>query len=266
MRKASRRKITTSAVTMELSEQQVSAYLKRHPVFVREWYTEHTTTEQRQQWQSQDPAAADDDDDRTANRPSDSQPVSKCKPTRSNSITTTLFHDVLHGTRNAHRMAVRAKSRLLEMSEREVFMELIRDIASEMDVNILCHKIILNVSMLTKSDRGSLFLLRGPMDNRYLVSKLFDVTETASLEECLHTEEQQIRVPLGKGIAGHVALTKEIVNIKNAYEVSVVVAGYEGMGIPTLGVGSIYVGDPLRERESRSISEVIFKYWVWTMG
>ena len=131
-----------------------------------------------------------------------------------------MFHNAIHGTRNVSRRA-RAPGRLQEMSELELFMELIRDIASEMDVDILCHKIILNVSMLTNSDRGSLFLVRGAKDHRYLVSKLFDVTATSSLQESLHTDEQQIRVPLGKGIAGHVALTKETVNIKNAYEVSV---------------------------------------------
>ncbi|XP_046371054.1 cGMP-specific 3',5'-cyclic phosphodiesterase-like [Haliotis rufescens] len=111
-----------------------------------------------------------------------------------------------------------AASKLDEMNENDVFMELVRDIASELDVNVLCHKILRNVSLLTKSDRGSLFLARGTVDHKYLVSKLFDVTQTSTLEESLHTEETEIKVPFGRGIAGHVALTKETVNIKEAYD------------------------------------------------
>lgn len=57
-------------------------------------------------------------------------------------------------------------------------MELIRDVANELDIDVLCHKILVNVSLLTHADRGSLFLAKGTMNNRYLVAKLFDVTET----------------------------------------------------------------------------------------
>ena len=109
---------------------------------------------------------------------------------------------------------------LLGLSEKDLFMELIRDISNELDVNVLCHKILLNVSVLTKSDRGSLFLARGKHNKRYLVSKLFDVRESSSLEESLRTHENQIKVPFGKGIAGKVAETKAPINIKNCYDVS----------------------------------------------
>ena len=56
-------------------------------------------------------------------------------------------------------------------------MELIRDVANELDIDVLCHKILVNVSLLTHADRGSLFLAKGPPNNRYLVAKLFDVTQ-----------------------------------------------------------------------------------------
>jgi len=64
-----------------------------------------------------------------------------------------------------------------------------------------------------------LFLVRGTGDQRYLVSKLFDVTDSSLIEETLHTEATQIKVQFGKGIAGTVALTKKPINIKDAYEV-----------------------------------------------
>lgn len=56
-------------------------------------------------------------------------------------------------------------------------MELIRDIANELDIDVLCHKILVNVGLLTHADRGSLFLAKGTSKNRYLVAKLFDVTQ-----------------------------------------------------------------------------------------
>jgi cGMP-specific 3',5'-cyclic phosphodiesterase len=62
------------------------------------------------------------------------------------------------------------------MKEDELFMELLKDIANELDIDVLCHKIMVNVGFLTNADRGSLFLAKGPLESRYLVTKLFDVT------------------------------------------------------------------------------------------
>lgn len=59
-------------------------------------------------------------------------------------------------------------------------MELIRDISNELDINVLCHKILVNVGLLTQADRSSLFLVKGTTKNRYLVAKLFDVTQDTS--------------------------------------------------------------------------------------
>lgn len=36
-----------------------------------------------------------------------------------------------------------------------------KDICNELDVRSLCHKILQNVSILLKADRGSLFLVQG---------------------------------------------------------------------------------------------------------
>lgn len=58
-------------------------------------------------------------------------------------------------------------------------MELIRDISYELDIDVLCHKILVNVCLLTHADRGSLFLTAsdGERPHRELVAKLFDVTQ-----------------------------------------------------------------------------------------
>jgi hypothetical protein len=61
------------------------------------------------------------------------------------------------------------------LSQNDKLMELILDISNELDINVLCHKILVNVCRLTKADRSSLFLARGPRGKRYLEAKLFDV-------------------------------------------------------------------------------------------
>ena len=80
-------------------------------------------------------------------------------------------------------------------------------------------QIIVNVGMMTRCERGSLFLRRGGKGNAYLVSKLFDVTETSTLEENLHTDDKSFKVPFGIGIVGTVAQTKQPINIPDAYQV-----------------------------------------------
>lgn len=100
-------------------------------------------------------------------------------------------------------------------------MELIRDVANELDIDVLCHKILVNVSLLTHADRGSLFLARGSDSNRYLTAKLFDVRHDTVFEEAVKlSRSEELRIPFGVGIAGTVAQTKSLVNIKNAYNVS----------------------------------------------
>ena len=118
------------------------------------------------------------------------------------------------------RSSPRRKSNLGDLDERELFMELIRDIANELDINMLSHKILVNVSILTNADRCSLFLVRGSRGNKVLVSKLFDVTSESTVDESLRLEKDEICVPLGVGIAGHTAATGETININDAYSVS----------------------------------------------
>uniref|UniRef100_A0A182S900 Uncharacterized protein n=1 Tax=Anopheles maculatus TaxID=74869 RepID=A0A182S900_9DIPT len=75
------------------------------------------------------------------------------------------------------RSSISNRSHLADLDEGELFMELIRDVANELDIDVLCHKILVNVGLLTHADRGSLFLVNGPPSGKYLVAKLFDVTQ-----------------------------------------------------------------------------------------
>lgn len=186
-----------------LREEDVEQYLLDNTHFLENWLKKHGTPELLQRIKNMD--------------------VDKLAPafntSARNSITSNMFKNYVDGVVHTRSRSVVQRDKLLAMNDSELFMELIRDIASELDVNVLCHKILRNVSVLTGSDRGSLFLVRGSKDKRYLVSKLFDVTENSTLEDSLHTEETEIKVPFGRGIAGAVAETKEIINIKDAYMV-----------------------------------------------
>lgn len=120
-----------------------------------------------------------------------------------------------------HSSLMGRREELGKLDKSDLFMELIRDVANELDINILCHKILVNVGLLTHADRGSLFLAKGPLEDRYLVAKLFDVRQDTELEEAVQrAKNEEIKIPFGVGIAGYVAQTKEIINIKDAYKVS----------------------------------------------
>ena len=188
---------------VNLREEDVEEYLLQNAEFLENWLKKHGTPELLYKIKNMDA-------DKMA-------PTFNVAPR--NSITSNMFKNYVDGLAINRKRSMIHKDKLLNMNDSELFMELIRDIASELDVNVLCHKILRNVSVLTGSDRGSLFLVRGSKDQKYLVSKLFDVTENSTLEESLHTEETEIKVPFGRGIAGTVAETKDIINIKDAYQV-----------------------------------------------
>lgn len=78
-----------------------------------------------------------------------------------------------------------------------------RAIAIETDINSLLTVITEQIQQALNADRCSVFLI----DNNELWSKV-----------ALGLEVKEIRLPINKGLAGHVALTGETINIKNAYE------------------------------------------------
>ena len=186
-----------------LNEEMVAKYLARKPNFVKKWFKENATNDLL---------------DECIRLKDQNDYLSKPRA----SVTHEMFNNIVQGN-SPHRPQSsngNAMVDYLKLNENELFFELIRDVANELNVDVLCHKILINVLILTNSDRGSLFLARGPKDARYLVSKLFDVTAGSTLEQSLHREDQQIVIPFGKGIAGHVALTRQYINIPDAYEVS----------------------------------------------
>ncbi|GFU30730.1 cGMP-specific 3',5'-cyclic phosphodiesterase [Nephila pilipes] len=215
--------------TEHIRESTVSTYLTEHSRFARQWFILNATPDMVSEWLLGHGYGPDPEMPENVSNLTDS--YAKATHSGRNSVTSELFQDLVicpkkkkqNMTSNLSRKEL--QQHLKSLKEPDLLMELIRDIANELDVDTLCHKILVNVSILTNSDRGSLFLAKGPRGSRYLVAKLFDVTPESVLQDALDAavdEDGESRIPpipFGIGIAGHVALTKENVNIKDAYQV-----------------------------------------------
>lgn len=106
------------------------------------------------------------------------------------------------------------------LDEHALLIELVQDIANDLEITSLCHKILQNVSILTDGDRCSLFLVQDyGNDTRYLVSKVYDVNADSNVEDMESKEE--IKVEWGMGIVGFTADSGEKVNIPDAYAVRI---------------------------------------------
>lgn len=208
---------------MELSKDLVEKYLDDHQDFTKSYFERKATSSMVDNWMSS-----------RSHRPgSRAMEVNHVKRDsvrshvmlkKDNNFTNGRLNSIFGSEGDERKMSVprrRRKSKLGELDEKELFMELIRDIANELDINMLSHKILVNVSILTNADRCSLFLVRGSRDNKVLVSKLFDVTSESTVDQAIRSEEDEICVPLGVGIAGHAAATGESINIKDAYSVGI---------------------------------------------
>ncbi|CAL8109890.1 unnamed protein product [Orchesella dallaii] len=109
------------------------------------------------------------------------------------------------------------KRELKKMDDRAFFLDVVKDIANDLDLKSLTKKITENIAVLLDAEAASLFLIEGPKGKQALVSKVFDVPSGANFLPS-QSEENEVEVPWGKGILGWVAETGETVNLDVAYE------------------------------------------------
>lgn len=91
------------------------------------------------------------------------------------------------------------------MRTSEILLNVMRAVSSELEIDQLLQKIVAETSEAMNADRCTLFLL-----DRQTGGLWSKVAQGADMKE--------IRVPRGMGIAGHVALSGETVNIPDAYQ------------------------------------------------
>ena len=90
------------------------------------------------------------------------------------------------------------------MEVSETLLKVMKSVASELHIDELLKKIVNSTSEVMNAERASLFLLDPKTGD--LWSKVAQGLES-----------MEIRVPIGVGIAGHVAMTGETINIEDAY-------------------------------------------------
>ena len=90
------------------------------------------------------------------------------------------------------------------MEVSETLLRVMKSVGSELHIDELLKKIVTSTSEVMNAERASLFLLDPKTGD--LWSKVAQGMES-----------MEIRVPLGVGIAGHVAVTGETINIEDAY-------------------------------------------------
>lgn len=210
------------------TKEEVTNYLKNNPEFVKEYFLQHASPKLVESWVMQRSTQLSIPNVNRVNKISRSCTDLVLKPLAESSNTklsrylnsNTALNQIDQKNAPPPKKKKKTLAELSELNEKDLLMELIRDIAYELDVDSLSHKILVNVGLLTKCDRSSLFLCKGHKDRKYLISRLFDVTPESKVEEAVKPLDQAIVIPFGVGIAGHAAFTGETINIKDAYEVS----------------------------------------------
>ena len=103
-----------------------------------------------------------------------------------------------------------------------------------LDLKRTCQEILNTVSLLLDADRCSLFLVtdddkqrdlssssNSDLNEKCLVSVVFDAKSKGKINADQHESDQlfnePIKIPYGRGIAGHVAATGKSLNIEDAY-------------------------------------------------
>ena len=214
---------------MMLTKDEVSQFLKNNPEFTNEYFLNHASPKIVERWVQQRSRKLSVPDISRVNKISRSctdlvlRPLPAASNTKLNRFLGSGSGLNNGNDKNQETPIQRPKRKTFEelsaLNEKDLFMELIRDIAYELDVDELSHKILVNVSILTRCDRSSLFLCKGHKDRKYLISRLFDVTADSTVEEAVKPIEEAIIIPFGVGIAGNAASSGEMINIEDAYKV-----------------------------------------------
>ncbi|XP_036382773.1 rod cGMP-specific 3',5'-cyclic phosphodiesterase subunit beta-like [Megalops cyprinoides] len=105
-----------------------------------------------------------------------------------------------------------------QVEEGEVLWDLVRDMQENVNMEKVVFKILKRICILIQADRCSLFMYRQRNGIPELATRLFNVSSTAELNDCLVQPDSEIVYPLDMGIVGHVAQTKKSINVQDVSE------------------------------------------------
>ncbi|NWY53512.1 PDE6B phosphodiesterase, partial [Chionis minor] len=110
------------------------------------------------------------------------------------------------------------KTESCDSNESEILFELIQDMQESINMEKVVFKTLRRIRSLIHADRCSLFMYRQRNGTPELATRLFNIQEGSTLEECLVSPDCEIVYPLDIGIVGYVAQTKKTMNIKDVSE------------------------------------------------
>ncbi|KAJ7412536.1 Rod cGMP-specific 3',5'-cyclic phosphodiesterase subunit beta [Pitangus sulphuratus] len=110
------------------------------------------------------------------------------------------------------------KTESWDNNESEILFELIQDMQESINMEKVVFKTLRRIRSLIHADRCSLFMYRQRNGTPELATRLFNIQEGSTLEECLVSPDCEIVYPLDIGIVGYVAQTKKTMNIKDVHE------------------------------------------------
>ncbi|KAG8175267.1 hypothetical protein JTE90_017816 [Oedothorax gibbosus] len=210
--------------------ERIESWLDEHPDFVHSYFARKATRATVDSWLHGHASFTPSSPTHHAPRPAVTPPVRKISAHEFERGGT--LRPILNTTAEGHHTFIAQpsldeagapKSRspsheqeLRALDERELIFELVKDICNDLEIRSLCHKILQNVSILTDADRCSLFLVRGDKGHRRLVSHVFDVSCSSTLDQQQGREE--VSVPWGTGVVGFVAESRRPLNIPDCYK------------------------------------------------
>lgn len=106
-----------------------------------------------------------------------------------------------------------SKTTLRQQDEREFFLDIVKDIANDLDLKSMTEKITENLTILLDADGASLFFVEGSHGNKTLISKIFDIHTGTNIIPTSTSSDNCVQVPWGKGFIGHVAESGQTVNV-----------------------------------------------------
>ncbi|XP_076045128.1 dual 3',5'-cyclic-AMP and -GMP phosphodiesterase 11A-like isoform X3 [Oratosquilla oratoria] len=111
------------------------------------------------------------------------------------------------------------KKELKTADDKAFFLDIVKDIANDLDLTSLTRKTTENLSLLLNADGASLFIVENTAaGKKILVSKVFDIHSGTNIYPVTSSEDNAVEVPWGKGILGYVAETGKPVILECASE------------------------------------------------
>lgn len=111
------------------------------------------------------------------------------------------------------------KRELRRENARDFFLEIVRDVSIDLDLDSLTNRVLVNIAILVRAERSAICFVEGPKGNQCLVTRFF----IGSADDRFTTVRAEVTNVAGdtwgSGIIGYVAETGSSVNLKDARQV-----------------------------------------------